>query len=440
MADWLRNLWDRLTNGFWFVPSMMALASVVLAFASVRFDETISPKLASKISWIYSGGPEGASGVLSSIAGSMITVVGLVCSLTLVVLSLASSQFGPRLLRNFIRDRVTQVVMGTFFSAFLYCLFVLRTIRRGDAEFVPHISVTIGVLFAVAGLVMLIYFVHHIATSIQADTLVARVSADLTATIDRLYPQCIGETKEPDPLPPTGASGLIPADEDGYARAVDADDVLAAAIKYDVVIELIHRPGHYVLTGAPAARVWPAGHVSDELARAVNDAIARGPARTPHQDVEFVINQLVEIALRALSPGINDPFTAITCIDRLASGVAHLARRPLPSKYRCDDDGKLRVIAHPVYFPDAVDAAFNQIRQCARTNAAVLIRLLEVIADLASVVNSPDDRAALRRHAEMIARAAADALPEENDRKDVDERVADIAMALGGTTPEPAPI
>ena len=432
MLTWLSQVWDRLTTGFWFVPSMMAAGAVALSFATVYLDESIPLELAQKIAWIYGGGPQGAAGVLTAIAGSMITIVGLVCSLTLVVLSLTSSQFGPRLLRNFIRDRVTQVVLGTFFAAFLYCLFVLRTIRRTDgSEFVPHISVTIGVLFAVAGLAVLIFFVHHMATSIQADTLIARVSDELTSTINRLYPEGVGEGDGPDVPPPDGASGLVSADEDGYAQAVDAEAVMAAAREHDVVIELLHRPGHYVLMGAPVARVWPAGRVSDALTKAVNDAIDRGPARTPHQDVEFVINQLVEIALRALSPGINDPFTAVTCIDRLASGLARLAKRTPPSMYRTDADGRLRVIAHAVRFPNAMDAAFNQIRQFARNSAAILIRLLEVIADLATVVARPDDRAALRRHAEMIARAAHDALPEPNDQRDVDERVAELAKVLG---------
>lgn len=432
MLKWLSEVWDRLTTGFWFIPSMMATGAVALAFASVQLDQSTPSELATKVPWLYGGGPEGAAGVLTAIAGSMITIIGLVCSLTLVVLSLASSQFGPRLLRNFIRDRITQVVLGTFFAAFLYCLFVLRTIRRGDAEFVPHISVTLGVLFAVAGLAVLIFFVHHMAMSIQADTLVARVSDELTSTINRLYPERIGDGADADVPLPEGASGTVGADEDGYAQAVDAEAVMAAASEHDVVIELLHRPGNYVLLGAPVARVWPAERVSDELAQAVNDAIERGPARTPHQDVEFVINQLVEIALRALSPGINDPFTAVTCIDRLASGLAKLAKRQTPSKYRKDADGRLRVVAHPVHFTNALDAAFNQIRQFARNSAAIMIRLLEVIADLGTVVARADDRAALRRHTEMIARAAHDSLSEPNDKQDVDERVAEIAAALGG--------
>jgi uncharacterized membrane protein len=428
------ELWERLNTGYWFVPSVMAVAGIGLAFGTIALDRAVTSELVDRLDWVYRGGPEGAAGVLTAVAGSMITIAGLVFSLTLVALTLASSQFGPRLLRNFIRDRVTQFVMGTFLAAFLYCLFVLRTIRRDDGdEFVPHVSVTIGVVFAVAGLVMLVYFIHHLATSIQADTLIARVSDDLATGIDRLYPEEIGNggPAEPAASSPAGVPGTVPAGGDGYVQFVEPDRVLAAACRCDVVVELIQRPGHYVLAGAPLARVWPAERLTEELTRDIDRAIVRGAARTPHQDIEFVINQLVEIALRALSPGINDPFTAITCIDRIASGLARLARRKPPSPYRLDESGKLRVIGHPVRFPEALDAAFNQIRQYGRSSAAILIRMLEVVADLASVVQRTDGRAALRRHAEMIARAAHDALPEENDRKDVAERVLTLAEVLG---------
>ena len=222
--------------------------------------------------------------------------------------------------------------MGTFLAAFLYSLFVLRTIRRGDgSEFVPHVSVTISVVFAVAGLVMLVYFIHHLATSIQADTLIARVAADLVAVTDRLYPEEIGDEiatpPSPQPSAPTGEYVPVHGKGDGYIQVIEAHALVRVANEHDLVIELLHRPGHYVMAGLALARIWPADRATDEVKRAVEASFIRGAMRTPAQDVEFVINQLVEIALRALSPGINDPFTAVTCIDRLASGLARLARR-----------------------------------------------------------------------------------------------------------------
>jgi uncharacterized membrane protein len=260
---------------------------------------------------------------------------------------------------------------------------------------------------------------------------------------DRLYPEEIGaEPDGPPPPPPAGEFATVPGTDDGYVQVIESQALLRVANDHDLVIELLHRPGHYVLCGLALARVWPADRVTDSVRRAVDAAFVRGAVRTPAQDVEFVINQLVEIALRALSPGINDPFTAVTCIDRLASGLARLARRETPSEYRTAGDGTLRVIARAADFRDFLDAAFNQIRQAGQANAAILIRLLEVIADLVTVVSRRGDRAALRRHAEMIARAARAGLTEENDRRDVDERVAEIARALADSppaTPKPDP-
>ncbi|HVL12245.1 MAG TPA: DUF2254 domain-containing protein [Gemmata sp.] len=429
------ELWERLNTSYWFVPTVMAALGVTLAFGMIRLDQAVSSDLVRRLGWVYRGGPEGATGVLTAIAGSMITIAGLVFSLTLVALTLASSQFGPRLLRNFIRDRVTQFVMGTFLASFLYCLFVLRTIRRDDGdEFVPHVSVTVGVVLAVAGLVMLVYFIHHLATSIQADTLIARVASELAAATDHLYPEDIGTGTPEPPAPPkpTGPFDTVTAGEDGYVQIVESDRVMAAADRWDVTVELVHRPGHFVAAGGPLARVWPAERLDGRLADEIAQAVVLGPVRTPGQDVEFVMGQLVEVAVRALSPGINDPFTALTCIDRLAAGLARLARRKPPSPYRLGRDGRLRVLAKPVRFPDLVDTAFNQIRQYGRGNAAVLIRLLEVLADLAAVVASAPNRDALRKHAEMVARAANESLPEENDRNDARDRIRTMSDLVRG--------
>ena len=429
----LTEIWDKVNTSYWFVPSLMALGSVVLALTMVTIDRGAPTGLIRQLDWVYGGGPEGAAALLGAVAGSMVTIVGLVFSLTLVTLSLASSQFGPRLLRNFIRDRITQLALGTFVAAFIYCLLVLRTIRRSDgSEFVPHLSVTIGVVFAIVAVGMLIYFIHHLASSIQADTLIARVSNDLSSVIDRLYPEKIGTGLPPPSAPqrPTGEAAPIVSAGDGYIQRVDADRLLAIAGKHDITVEVLRRPGHYVLEGAVIAQIWPVERASDEIRSGIDEAFTRGSVRTPMQDFEFVIHQLVEIAVRALSPGINDPFTAITCIDRLASGLARLACREIPSPDRFDEGGRLRVIAEPVRFPAAIDAAFNQIRQYGRTSAAVLIHLLEVIADLIEVVADEGNRAALRRHAEMIARAAGESVPEENDRRDVEERVHAVARAF----------
>lgn len=434
----LLKIVDHLRTSFWFVPVMMAVGAVVLALASVSLDEAVTGEWLRAQGWIYATGTEGASTVLGTIAGSMITIAGVVFSLTLVSLSLAASQFGPHLLRNFMRDTTTQVVLGTFVATFIYCLFVLRTLH-GDETSVPHLSVGLGVVLAFASLVVLIYFIHHVAISIQSDEVVANVGTDLLEGIDRLFPVRIGEgppsdemqasvTKLPDSFEEDCRT--IETDRDGYLQLIDRDVVLKAAIHADLIIRFERRPGHYVIEGAPLMSIWPQDRLDDKVANRLRAAFVLGKERTPVQDIEYAVEQLVEVAVRALSPGINDPFTATSCVDRLGSALYRLASREAPSPYRLDDAGELRVVAPGPSFPDIMDTAFNQIRQNARSNAAVTIRLLESIALVAAAANRPEDRAALRRHADMILRGAREGLPEQEDRAMVEDRYRAVGRAL----------
>ncbi len=369
MKALLLKYWERLRSSFWFVPAAMACLAVALAFGAVALDRAVTDEWLERLGWRYSGGAEGASLMLSTVAGSMIAIAGTVFSMTLVAMSLASSQLGPRLLRNFMRDTANQLVLGTFVATFVYCLLVLRTIRRADeVAFVPQLSVSIGVLLAVLSIGVLIYFIHHVSVSIQADVVVARVSDELHDGIGRMFPGHLGKSRSDTPNP---------ADE----------------------AEL---PAAFVL----------------------------GNQRTATEDIEFSFLQLVEIAVRALSPGINDPFTAIACIDRLGSALCRLAGRDMPSPFRFDDLGQLRLVATGYTFAGIADTAFNQIRQNARSNPAVAIRMLDAIAQIAGHVRSAQDAACLRRHADMIVRGAREAVPEAGDRLDVEARYLAATTAL----------
>jgi uncharacterized membrane protein len=423
---------DRIRSSFWFLPAAMASGAMVLAFATVALETPVTDWLTRSWGLTFTGGAEGASSLLGAIAGSMITIAGVVFSMTLVALSLASSQLGPRLLRNFMRDTTTQMVLGTFVATFLYCLLVLRTIRRAEEIlFVPHLSVTLGVLLAVVSVGVLIYFIHHVAVSIQANEVVARVGKELIEEIEQLFPENIGRGAPRIPTEPPDASFLdrferearpIGSTGDGYLQFIDGDALMALAMQEDVVIRVERRPGHYVVATRPLALVWPGDRVTDQLMDRVNCAFALGNQRTSGQDIEFAANQLVEIAIRALSPGVNDPFTAMTCVDRLGSALCRLAQQEVPSPYRYDTQDQLRVITPVFTFPDVTDAAFNQIRQYGRTSTAVTIRLLETIAEVAGSVHRPEDRVALLRHARMIARGAVGGLPEDEDRQEVEKR------------------
>jgi len=418
--------WDRIRSSFWFVPAVMAAGAVALAFVSISLDETVKDWSALGLDWIFSGDAEGAATILGTVAGSMITITGVVFSMTLVALSLTSSQLGPRLLHNFMSDTTTQVVLGTFVSTFLYCLLILRTIRRAEgAIFVPHLSVSLAVLFAVVCVAVLIYFIHHVSLSIQANQIMARVGTELNDGIERLFPARIGRggprvsAKQPsahflDAFDQTARP--VCSIEDGYLQFIDGDGLIELAEQENIVIRLARQPGHYMVAGCPLAMVWPENRLSDTLKDQIHTAFALGNQRTPGQDIEFSVNQLVEIAVRALSPGVNDPFTAVSCVDRLGSALCRLAQRELPSQYRHDEQDQLRLIAPVVTFAEITDAAFNQIRQYGRSSVAVTIRMLETISVIAEFAHRPEERAALFRHAEMIARGAREGLPEVEDR------------------------
>tara|TARA_R110000850_G_scaffold85460_6_gene183876 strand:- start:9382 stop:10713 length:1332 start_codon:yes stop_codon:yes gene_type:complete len=431
---------DRISSSFWFLPSLMAAAAVCLAFVMVAADESVAEGAMKMPDWAYAGSAQGASAVLQTIAGSMITIAGVVFSLTLVALSLASSQFGPRLLRNFMRDNTNQMVLGTFVATFLYCLLVLRAIRHGvDDAFVPHLSVTLGVAFALASLWVLIFFIHHVSVSIQADDIVARIVKEMDRGIGRLFPSEIGQAADPDDRASDddpesllrGTPAPVEAIGDGYLQIVNADQLMEIAGREDLQIQIMNRPGQYVVEGSCLVRVWCEHGIASSLEDDVRSAFVLGSERTPAQDFEYSIHQLVEVAVRALSPGVNDPFTAIRCIDRLGSGLSRLARREMPSMLRLDQDMKLRVLTPQTRFADLVDASFDQIRQNARANAAVSIRLLEMITVIAEAATRADDLRALKKQAEMVANGAKDALPEANDRAAASERYRACCEVLG---------
>lgn len=443
MKTLLLEYWDHLRSSFWFVPAAMACLAMALAISAVELDKAFVEDWLKRLGWSYSGGAEGASLLLGTVAGSMIAIAGTVFSMTLVALSLTSSQLGPRLLRNFMRDTVNQVVLGTFVATFVYSLLVLRTIRRTDeVAFVPHLSVSIGVFLAIVSVGVLIYFIHHISVSIQADQVVARVGRELIDEIDRLFSCDLGTpgseaSKAPNvpneaELPAAFAREASPvgAKVDGYLQMIDADALIDLASQEDLLLRLEHRPGHYLVKGRAMVMVWPGNRVTETLVGKLSSAFVLGNQRTAAQDIEFSFHQLVEIAVRALSPGINDPFTAIACVDRLGSALCRLAQCDMPSALRFDSHGQLRLVAPGSSFAGILDLAFNQIRQNARSNPAVAIRMLDAIIQIAGHAHHAQDAACLQRHADMIVRGAREAVPEAGDMLAVEEHFTEATQAL----------
>lgn len=423
----LGKLWDSLHSSYWFVPTVMAILAIALAFGMLALDRAGYYGPIEKWGWIYTGGAEGARSVLSSVAGSVITVAGTVFSITIVALQLATSNFGPRLMRNFMQDIGNQIVLGTFIGTFIYCLLVLRTIRgEGDDydRFVPQLAVTVGFLVAIVSIGVLIYFIDHASTIIQAAHVISEVGADLDDATDRLFPEKLGRSaprsQQQVAAIPTDfdfVASPIKATSSGYLQIVDDKELMQLAYQHNLLLRLEYRPGEYIVKGSNLVMVYPGEDVNPKLTQQINNAFILGKERTEQQDVEFPINQLVEVALRAISPGINDPFTAIRCIDQLSAGLSRLAQREFPSPYRYDDNDKLRVIAKRVTFAQLTDAAFNQIRQYGKSDVAVTIRLLEAIATIASYTSAQQDRAALLRHAEMIEQDSFESISQEQDQR-----------------------
>ncbi len=442
MKTWIDAWLERLRTSYWFVPGLLGLAAVGLSVLTIHLDHTFAKSGDVISTWIWTGGAEGGRQMLSTIAGSMITVLGVVFSITIVALSLASSQFGPRLLRNFMDDRFTQVVLGSLAGTFLYCLLVLRSIRDLDETlFVPHISVTCGLLFAVLCTGFLIVFIHHVASSILAENVVARVADDLASGIERHFPSKIGEEKETDDrdggeekaLPFPDGSTSIHSKGSGFVQGISGDSLLELAAERDLVIRVTLRPGNFVAAGDVIAKVGPVETVEDSIHDAVREAFILGRHRTPTQDLEYSIDQLVETAVRALSPGINDPFTAMSCIEWLGVALIELAGRSFPSAVRRDAEGNSRLWIKAHTYRKFTDACFLQLRQYGCTSMAVSVRLLEVITRVARRTRYESDRDALRHHAKLIAEDARSKARNETDQTDIDAALNEALEALDST-------
>ncbi len=429
------NLWQSLKSSFWFIPMLMVFAAIAVSIGLVGIDRALKTDYISFFGFLYPVSPEGARSILSTIAASMMTVAGVTFSITILVLNLASSQFGPRLLRNFIQDRSIQFVLGTFVSSFIYCLIVLRSVQIIEADvFVPNFSVTFAFILALLNVGVLIFFIHHIATSIQADEVIAETRKELSSNIERIF------KNEQDQSPRENNSEVsdrqqdneayikynythyITARQNGCLQAVDRKKLLETARDNDHLIHLLLKPGQFVVAGWKIAIISSKDIFDVGLTDSINNAFIFGSQRTPEQDIEFSIHQLVEIAIRSLSPGINDPYTAIACIDQLGSALCNLAKRNFPSSYCYDDKDKLRLKLKPVPYSGILNASFDQIRQYGRASIAVTIRLLEMLILIAEQTRQSDQRRAIHRQADMILRGSQNSILEQNDRDDVQRR------------------
>lgn len=396
MLQWLplSRIRSRLDASFWFVPALIVMASVAAAAAMVEAETLLAWDPAASSPRLFGAGADGSRAMLSAIGTSMITVAGVVFSITIVALSLTSTQYSPRVLRNFMRDRPTQVVLGAFVGIFAYCLVVLRTIRGGDeGAFIPSIAVLGGMAYAMAGIALLIFFIHHVALSIQASSILARIAEDTAAAIDRLFPESLGTGPQAEaPAPQLPASWTtVAAPRSGYVLAVDGEALFALAGELQRVLRLELQVGEFATDGAPllaAAGLAPLRAGQEQRLRA---CVQLGRQRTVHQDVGFGLQQMVDVALRALSSGINDPTTACMCIDQLSGLLARLGGRSIPEAFRMAD-GKLRVVVQAPGFAEWLRTGLLPIVLHARGELSVLQRLVSAVERLAAAVRQSPDR------------------------------------------------
>ncbi|MCA8971625.1 MAG: DUF2254 domain-containing protein [Planctomycetes bacterium] len=373
IAEW----GDTLRESFFFLPGILSIVAALLAFVLIDVDRGMPAGWADGALFVRPASADGTRALLSAIVGSMITVTGVVFSITIVALTLTSQQFGPRLLRNFVRDRGNQLVLGIFVATFLYSLIVLRAVHQ-DA--VPHLSSAIAVVLAIASMFVLIWFVHHTATSIQASQIVATVAREVDEQLEKFDDFDPShedhEEDEPSNWPPVAST--VRASESGYVRLVAIEDLVSVASTYDIVIELVCQPGEFVNKGSEVARIRSKEKRSpdDAIEDGVQDGVVLGTQRTALQDLGFLIGQLVEIAVRALSPGINDPMTAIGCLERLGAVVGALAEKAFEDTTHHDEDDDLRVIAPCPTFADLVGLAFDSIRHYGASDQRVVMAVL----------------------------------------------------------------
>ncbi len=429
-SEWRQEV---LRTNLWLVPAIEVLAAAVLFAITYTLDRAAYDGVFRVPAWALSGGPDVARTVLTAIAAAVITVIGVVFSIVIVALTLTSTQFGPRMLRNFIRDRGTQLTLGTYVATFVYAVLTLGSIGQSShGSFVPHISVTMTLVLMLADLAVLIYFLHHIALQIQLPQVIAGIAGDLQDAIElqtgdpsegadaELAAALIANMQ--------GQEGAVAAPRSGYLQYVEHKTLVTIATEVDAVIHVLYRPGHFIIQGSQYAAVWPA-EAADQVARELATAHVTGPYRTLAQDVSFGIDQLVEICIRALSSAVNDTFTALTCVDWIGDSLSKVTGRWQPTRVYRDAAGAVRVISTEPTWDRLVRRAFEKVRQAASGMPAVMIRQLDALTAIMERTTTATDRQVLLDQAAMIERLSAATVSEPADRADITRAYQEVVAA-----------
>ena len=429
----LRTLWLDMVDSLWFVPAVLTLVAAGLAILLVNINDVILRGLDPTTRWwAFGGSAEGAAGVLSAIASGIITVTGVVFSVTIVALQLASSQFTPRVLRQFTADRANQIVLGVFIGTFTYTLLVQRTLRSGNGtpEFVPNVAVTGAVILALVSIGFLIFFINHAARSIQASVIINTVTEDTIEAIHDVFPDTTVAAGEPllsadeltagRPDPPR----TVAVRKAGYIQSIDEGSLAQIARQRQLLVRMDVEIGRYVLPGDDVMSVWPGDDVDDAAEDGLRDALVLGLERTKHSDPKFGVIELMDIAVKAMSPSVNDPTTALNAIDRLGEILLDFAWRRRGDRMMTSPDGRPLVIIRRPQLRDTVGIAFDQIRHYASGNPTIAIAMVRLLGRLArlSPLDSHDE---FLEHLHEVKRAAEARIKDAEDRQRFDSAVAD---------------
>jgi uncharacterized membrane protein len=422
-----RNILARLQGQLWILPALISIGAAALAIWLLTHGASLMRATGRDVWWLYSGDAGTARGLLSGLLSGMITMTSLIVSVTFVILTLAANQLGPRLIGIFVRDRQIQSVLGLFLGTILYVIIVFRTLDDTlGPEGVPHLAVTVASALTVLCVFALLFYIHKIARSIIADNVVEAAAMSLRRDVRQILRP---DSEEAPAEPLVGTRTPISLGRSGYVQVVDYDRLVELARGTDAVLEVKVRAGHYLLRRGEHVVAYGGRPAEAKFVEGVRAAFTVAAEPTPAQDLEHGIRQLVEIALRALSPGINDQFTAFAVVDRLGGAFEDIFERALRPKNLQDKDGRLRVVANRSDPQGLVDAAFDPIRQAGANNAAILIRIADTLGRLAPVLTE-HDAAAVLRQLDKLRETLEQAGFTASDRNDVLSRIRAAKQAL----------
>lgn len=438
MKNQLLRILDKLRTSFWVIPLLCVLSAMGLAYLTYFLDMVAIPSDYHIFPvFLYFNELDNIRGVLSVVASSILGVTGVLFSVTITSLTLASQQYGPRLLRNFMQDRFNQTVLGLFIATFLYSIALLQFTSSMEIENIkPIISMSTLLALVVIDLLALVYFIHHISVSIQANSIINTVNSELRLCLNRMFPEQIkpndnqhSEDDQPE-INFEEDSNIISSQQAGYIQHIQYEKLLQLSQEYDCQINIPVKAGEFIVEDMTIAYCLSESPASEILKASIRSSITIGKHQTPIQDPEFAIRQLVEVAVRSLSPGINDPFTAISCLDRLGENIAYLLDRRFPAIHYFDDEHQLRLIVKTIRFKGIVDMSFNQIRQHGYNDVAVCIRLLETLAMLAKQVNNYNQAEVIKQQAEATIEMLELDKHADKDRQDIMQTHQRIQDAL----------